>query len=70
MAVRGFYLARLMKDGSPVTVESENGEGFAIAYPEAQLPEYQTAKSAGADFFCAEEVVVPSIWRAVFRDGR
>lgn len=30
-------------------------------YEMAQLPEYQTLHSAGADFFCAEEVVVPSM---------
>lgn len=36
------------------------------AYPDAQLPEYQTKHAAGADFFCAEEVVVPSIWKQLF----
>ena len=35
------------------------------AFPDAQLPEYQTARAAGADFFCAEEVVIPSIWKGV-----
>ena len=34
-------------------------------YPEAKLPEYATLKSAGADFFCAEEVSIPSIWSQV-----
>ena len=33
------------------------------AYTEAQLPEYATEHSAGADFFCAEEVVIPSMWK-------
>lgn len=33
------------------------------AYETAQIPEYQTKYSAGADFFCAEEVVIPSIWK-------
>lgn len=31
-------------------------------YENAQLPEYQTKLAAGADFFCAEEVTIPSIW--------
>lgn len=31
-------------------------------YPEAKLPVYMTKYSAGADFFCAEEVEVQSIW--------
>lgn len=39
--------------------KNKNGEK---AFPNAQLPEYQTARAAGADFFCAETVVVPSIW--------
>lgn len=28
-------------------------------YPDAKLPVYMTKQSAGADFYCAEEVVVP-----------
>jgi len=31
------------------------------AYPEARIPEYSTMKSAGADFFCAEDTVVQGI---------
>lgn len=31
------------------------------AFSEAKMPEYATKNSAGADFFCAEEVVIPSI---------
>ena len=53
--MRGFYFARKMENGQP----NEMGE---LAYPDAELPEYQTKHSAGADFFCAEEVTVPSIW--------
>ena len=60
---RSFEFARLMKDGKPVI--DGNGKEL-LAYPEAQLPEYQTLYSAGADFFCAEEVTVPSIWYGVF----
>lgn len=33
------------------------------AYVEAKLPEYSTKNSAGADFFCAEEVTIPSIYK-------
>lgn len=36
------------------------------AYPKAQLPIYSTESAAGADFFCAEDVVIPSIWTTVF----
>lgn len=35
------------------------------AYENAQIPEYQTKLAAGADFFCAEEVVIPSIWKTM-----
>ena len=47
--------------------EDGNAVEFTKAYEDAQLPEYQTSHSAGADFFCAEEVVVPSIWLEIFR---
>lgn len=33
------------------------------AFESTRLPEYATPHSAGADFFCAEEVVVPSMWK-------
>lgn len=64
--MRSFEFARKMIDGVAVQV-SEGDDIFeeAKAYPDAQLPEYQTAKSAGADFFCAEEVTIPSIWEGV-----
>lgn len=38
-----------------------------VRYKDAKMPVYSTGKSAGADFFCAERVVIPSIWRI---DGR
>ena len=31
------------------------------AFSDAKMPEYATKNSAGADFFCAEEVIIPSI---------
>lgn len=37
------------------------------AFSEAQLPEYQTYTAACADFFCAEEVTIPSIWGQLFK---
>lgn len=61
MTVRSFEFARKMENGKVVT----DSVGDVKAYPDAQLPEYQTKYSAGADFFCAEEVVVPSIWSGV-----
>lgn len=36
------------------------------AFEGAKLPEYATSHSAGADFFCAEEVTIPSIWSMFF----
>lgn len=64
--MRSFEFAREIKDGEPVVEADERGvEREVFAYPDAQIPEYQTSKSAGADFFCAEEVVVPSIWTGV-----
>ena len=36
------------------------------AFEEAKLPVYATRNSACADFFCAEDVVIPSIWSCVF----
>lgn len=57
---RYFDFARQMKNGCPVV---DADDLVVLAYPEAQLPEYQTKYSAGADFFCAEEVTVPSIWK-------
>lgn len=54
--MRSFEFARKIVDGK-FTEEK--------AYEHAQLPEYQTMHSAGADFFCAETVVIPSIWKSV-----
>lgn len=61
MEKRGFYIARKMKDGIP---------SIEAAYKDARLPEYKTRHSAGADFFCAEEVVVPSIWKGLIKSLR
>ena len=43
-------------------VHQKTGEQM---YKLAEIPEYQTISSAGADFFCAEDVSVPSIWKSV-----
>jgi dUTP pyrophosphatase len=51
--MRSFEFARKIVDGKFIEEK---------AYPYAQLPEYQTVGSAGADFFCAEDVVVKSVW--------
>lgn len=65
--MRSFELARKMEDGKPVTFSTDRCQvdAYELAYPQAQLPEYQTSRSAGADFFCAEEVTIPSIWVGV-----
>lgn len=60
--MRSFEFARKIEDGK-VVLDDLNRE--VLAYPNAQLPEYQTRYSAGADFFCAETVVIPSIWKQV-----
>lgn len=45
-------------------VKNEDG---SVKFPGTKLPVYATKKSAGADFFCAEAIEIPSIWR---EDGR
>lgn len=66
--MRSFEFARKMENGEPVIGLDERGvRGEVKAFPDAQLPEYQTTRSAGADFFCAEEVTIPSIWRVVVK---
>lgn len=58
---RGFKFTRPISEGKVVVAD---GEG-AKAYPNAVIPEYQTKNAAGADFFCAEDVTIPSIWISV-----
>lgn len=66
--MRSFEFARKMKDGVAVVEPDALGvEGEVKAFPEAKLPMYSTRKSAGADFFAAEEVVVPSIWKQIVK---
>lgn len=60
---RGFIFSRKRENGK--VIEASGKE--LLAYPNTQLPEYQTKYSAGADFFCAEEVTVPSIWRSFLK---
>lgn len=59
--VREFKFARKMVNGVAVR---ENGVAIK-AFPDAKYPEYATKQSAGADFFCAEDVTIPSIWRSI-----
>lgn len=47
-------------DGKRILLQDENGN-YAVQYENAKLPEYSTKSSAGADFFCAEEVTIPSL---------
>lgn len=64
--MRSFEFARKRVNGEVVQEPDEKGVvGEVKAFPDAQIPEYQTKNSAGADFFCAEEVTIPSIWRGV-----
>lgn len=41
------------------TVIINDKEEVVVQYPRAKMPEYATHHSAGADFFCAERVVIP-----------
>ena len=59
--MRGFEFAREMVNGKPFV---ENNEEVR-AYEKAEIPEYQTKRSAGADFFAAEDVEIPSIWKNI-----
>lgn len=66
MSERYFDFARKMEGGKPVVEEDESGiEGEVLAYKNAQIPEYQSKHSAGADFFCAEGVMIPSLWKQI-----
>ena len=56
MSRYGFELARKMENGKPVVAFDRE----VLAYENAQLPEYQTKKASGADFFAAEDTVIPS----------
>lgn len=60
--MRFFAFARKVVDGEVVV---ENGKEVQ-AFQDARLPEYSTSKAACADFFCAEEVTIPSLWHGVF----
>lgn len=62
---RSFEIAR------KVVCEEINGEKVYTtleepAFDNVRLPEYSTSHSAGADFFCAKEVTIPSIWSMIF----
>lgn len=50
-----------------VAFKKENGKAVDV-WKNARIPEYSTRNSAGADFFCAEEVTIPSIWKMVFKN--
>lgn len=64
--MRLYEYARKMCEGkvlyNDLTIE---GQIPVKAYPGAILPIYQTKKSAGADFFAAEDTVIPSIWKGL-----
>ena len=66
---RSFEFAREViktEDGIKYGVDPDTFE-VVKAYPKAQLPKYMTKNAAGADFFCAETVVIPSIWKSLIR---
>lgn len=65
--MRSFEFARKLVDGKPVLITTDKCQVDAEepAFPDAKLPEYATKYSAGADFFCAEDVIIPSIWSGI-----
>ena len=67
LEMRSFEFARKVVNNEIVMEEDERGcFGEALAFPDAQLPEYQTKHAAGADFFCAKEVTIKPLWESVF----
>lgn len=66
--MRSFEVARKMENGEPVSYEQDRclAGTYEPAFASTKLPEYATKHSAGADFFCAEEVTIPSIWGIIF----
>lgn len=67
---RSFEFARSLKKGVDGVVSYEvDAVTMEVmkAFPDAQLPKYMTKNAAGADFFCAETVVIPSIWKSLVK---
>ena len=66
--MRSFEIARKMENGEPVSYTQDRclAGTYEPAFPSAKLPVYATRHSAGADFYCAEEVTIPSIWGMIF----
>lgn len=65
--MRSFEFARKIEDGKVVLTKDDSGNIKEVQlYNNAKIPEYQTAKAAGADFFCAEEVTIEPIWTNIF----
>lgn len=66
--MRSFEIARKLVDGKPVAFPTDRClvDAYEPAFKDTKLPEYATKHSAGADFFCAEEVTIPSIWGMIF----
>lgn len=65
--MRSFEFARkVINNDGKVRYGVDSDGNVELAYPDAQLPEYQTIKAAGADFFCAKEVTIKPIWESVF----
>lgn len=66
--MRSFEIARKMENGEPVSYTQDRclAGTYEPAFPSAKLPVYATRHSAGADFYCAEEITIPSIWGMIF----
>lgn len=72
--MRSFEVARKIVNNEPVRYETDRcqTDAYEPAFEDTKLPLYKTRHSAGADFFCAKEVVIPSIWKSLLgmvKDG-
>lgn len=70
--MRKFEVARKMKDGRYLTTYDEKRDMPVVLtwdVSEDEMPEYATRHSAGADFRCAEEVVIKSLWGQLIKSG-
>jgi len=57
--MRNFEFARNME-------ELKNGNTVK-AFEKAEIPEYQTTRAAGADFFAAVDTDIPSVWAGIWK---
>lgn len=70
--MRKFEVALKMVDGKVLTKFNEETNSAELVYWDVDaddMPSYATKFAAGADFKCAEDVVIKSIWKQLFKTG-